>query len=1031
MKIAGGYLGKSGYCFLIIIVVGLISASCLKPVRRISICKLQGSGLTSPFNEQEVIVSGIVTVDLPDNTPGGFFIQDVECSNKSINGISSGVFIVSEANYDRVSIGDEVSLRGIVVEFSRETSILAREDSIQISSVANPLPDEVELVKTYQDDGVSLDYESSEGMLVILPAARVVKSGDMTGNFWVSPDLLWNENDNPDDMNGTRNSLRISHDQTNHHLNTAVVGDYVEHLAGVLRQDRDEYLLQLIEPARVVLKPAIDHQVIEITEKIAQDGREDFEYEYQEEEIKPSSTPIPTVTPTTYPVNLLITEILPNPKGREPDGEWIEIYNPDIYALPLTGIKVGDETTQRGKEGMLRFPDGYYIEANQVLVIAHNAAAFRSRYGFFPDFEFVDSDDLVPDMLPYSGWGGSSVQLSNGGDEVMVLDPWDKMVDLVCYGNTTFPTFHPAIPAPKEEQTLERYPPDKDRDKAGDWRVRSGGSPGKLDWSPPTQAASPTPSGEPTTEPSPAPSGTSTPFIPSATPAPVRLLISEVMANPLGDEPEGEWVEIYNPDIEPMPLTGVKIGDAAYSGDPEGMLVFPPGEVIKPGGLVLIAFQSTDFEMEYGFKPDYEISFSDSDVKQLLPYKNWAGEFIRFSNLGDEVVLLNGWNEIVDALAYGASTYEFFQPPVPTAPEGRSLVRVPHWVDTNSAADWEVAEDPSPGKPNVPLLTSTPGTSPSPSSTLTPGVTVSGTPTVTPSITSSPWISLTQTMQMTPSPATSPSQSSTITPTTTTSHTPTIMPSPSQSSEPSPSLSSTATPMKTATPVIPTATDTVTPSPSREPTITPGLSLTGSSTTDPTIAGTTVPTASITPIQPSSTPTPTSVEDPLIVLNEIHADPDPILGDANGDGVVHRDDDEFLELINLGESTLDLSGWVITDGVRTRYTFPPGLMISGHCGLIIFGGGSPTGDFGGSLVQVTGTLALNNTGDTVSLWDLEENLRLRISYGMEGGLNQSLTRYPDLTGSLPLTLHGEINPADNTLYSPGVKVDGTVFGICP
>jgi hypothetical protein len=106
-------------------------------------------------------------------------------------------------------------------------------------------------------------------------------------------------------------------------------------------------------------------------------------------------------------------------------------------------------------------------------------------------------------------------------------------------------------------------------------------------------------------------------------------------------------------------------------------------------------------------------------------------------------------------------------------------------------------------------------------------------------------------------------------------------------------------------------------------------------------------------------------------------------------------------------------------------------MISGNCSLIIFGGGSPSGDFGGSLVQVTGSLALNNTGDTVSLWDLEENLRLRISYGMEGGLNQSLTRFPDLTGSLPLTLHGEINQADNNLYSPGVKVDGTVFGICP
>lgn len=179
------------------------------------------------------------------------------------------------------------------------------------------------------------------------------------------------------------------------------------------------------------------------------------------------------------------------------------------------------------------------------------------------------------------------------------------------------------------------------------------------------------------------------------------------------------------------------------------------------------------------------------------------------------------------------------------------------------------------------------------------------------------------------------------------------------------------------------------------------------------------------------TPTPVTIEDEEIVLNEIHADPDQILGDSNGDGVIHSDDDEFLELINLTDSALDISEWVIADAVRPRFVFPSGTVLAGHCGLIVFGGGSPSGEFGGSLVLTAGSLALNNAGDTISVWDRDGRLRLRTSYGPEGGLNQSLTRNPDLTGHFPLEIHGEIPLAEGRRYSPGVKLDGSAFGICP
>ncbi len=1033
MRTNGGYKRTISCFFLIFLTSFLISVGCRKLKRRVTICDLQGSGLASPYDGQEVEVSGIVTVDLEDSTPAGFFIQDLDCGSSQENGISSGVFVLYESVFDRVSLGDKVTITGIVDEFFRETIIIAGEESIQILSVDNSFPDNVNLEKEIQNGGSAFDYESFEGMLVFVPAARVVRSADEKGNLWVLPEFEWKDHSLLDDTGDVRGMLQITYDQINSRLSSATVGDNILNLVGLLRQNQDGYVLQLIEPASVVLQPSNDSMAKSLFEDQSLEAGEDFTDKNQTPMISPSSTSIPTGTPTPYNVNLLITELLPNPKGKEPDGEWIEIYNPETFGLPLTGIKIGDETSPQGKEGMLRFPDGYTIGANEVLVIAHNASTFRSRYGFSPDFELVDSDYLIPDLLPCPEWGGNSIQFSNGGDEVLLLDPWGRVVDLLSYGSSEYPGFQPAVTAPKEGHTLERYPPDRDRDIAEDWRERIEGSPGKLDRSPPTPIMIPSSSPKPSKTPKPSPAKTSTPFIPSATPASIRLLLSEIMANPIGNEPEGEWIEIFNPEDEPMPLTGVKVGDAAHPGDPEGMLVFPPGAVIEPGGLILVAHQAAEFEASYGFKPDYEISASDPAVKKLIPYNVWAGGQIRLNNSGDEIVLLNGWDEIVDALAYGSSDLETFQPPVPAAPEGSSLARYPMGVDTGTNGDWEVSEIPSPGKVNPGPPTSTPTITPSAS--VTPTLAVTNSWTTTPEFTST--FTLPPTFQLTPSfTAISTIQE---TPTATASSialpTPTETPKPSPSPgltplvSPSPTTTAGQTATQSFTTLPPTIAETNTPSPTWIASMTPCPSF----TLTPTLMDTGSPevTVTLTPEQPSDTPTPVYIEDEEIVLNEVHADPDQILGDANGDGVISSDDDEFLELINLTDSELDISDWVIADAVRPRFTFPPGTVLAGHCGLIIFGGGSPSGEFGGSLVLTAGSLALNNTGDTISIWDRDGKLRMRTFYGPEGGLNQSLTRNPDLTGHFPLELHGEIPLAEGRSYSPGVKLDGSAFGICP
>ncbi|MDH3463768.1 MAG: ExeM/NucH family extracellular endonuclease, partial [Acidimicrobiia bacterium] len=168
------------------------------------------------------------------------------------------------------------------------------------------------------------------------------------------------------------------------------------------------------------------------------------------------------------------------------------------------------------------------------------------------------------------------------------------------------------------------------------------------------------------------------------------------------------------------------------------------------------------------------------------------------------------------------------------------------------------------------------------------------------------------------------------------------------------------------------------------------------------------------------------------VINEIHADPDGTpAGDANGDGTRDSKDDEFVEIINSSDADLDISGWTISDGFDVRHTFPAGTVVSNSCAVVVFGGGTPTGAFGGSSVQTasSGRLGLNNGGDSVTLKNGDAEI-VSYGYGGEGGDNQSLTRDPDVTGSAPLVKHSTATGSGGALFSPGTKVDGSVLDGC-
>jgi len=174
---------------------------------------------------------------------------------------------------------------------------------------------------------------------------------------------------------------------------------------------------------------------------------------------------------------------------------------------------------------------------------------------------------------------------------------------------------------------------------------------------------------------------------------------------------------------------------------------------------------------------------------------------------------------------------------------------------------------------------------------------------------------------------------------------------------------------------------------------------------------------------------------PLIIINEVLYDPPSgNTGDANGDGTREAQEDEFIEFYNMG-GQIDISGYTISDAAQERHEFPSGTIIPANGVLVLFGGGNPTGSFGGAIIQTAsgGLLNMNNSGDMVTMHDSNGNEILTFDIEpLSNNPDESYTRYPDLN-DIPnengdiFFQHAGIPDADGRLFSPGTKLDGTNF----
>lgn len=156
-----------------------------------------------------------------------------------------------------------------------------------------------------------------------------------------------------------------------------------------------------------------------------------------------------------------------------------------------------------------------------------------------------------------------------------------------------------------------------------------------------------------------------------------------------------------------------------------------------------------------------------------------------------------------------------------------------------------------------------------------------------------------------------------------------------------------------------------------------------------------------------------------LMINELLADP-PVGFDANGDGTADPTADEFVELVNVGGAPLDLSGAVLSDLVGPRATLPAGTTLAPGAVLVVFGGGSPAA-IPGAQVVTAGALRLNNDGDTLTIRGADGAVLASLSYGVEGGHDESLVRAQEKDPGAAMIGHTSVSaqPA-----SPGRRASG-------
>ena len=167
-----------------------------------------------------------------------------------------------------------------------------------------------------------------------------------------------------------------------------------------------------------------------------------------------------------------------------------------------------------------------------------------------------------------------------------------------------------------------------------------------------------------------------------------QIILSEIMFDPAGGNPDLEYLELYNAGDSPVPLDGWKL-DKGVSFD------FPPGSLLKPGqSLVVVGFDLNANDKLAAFRAAYNVG------PKVPILGGWKGNL---NNGGETIALLRPDTPPPDdpthvpMVVEEAVTYSN-APPWPADSNGTSLVRKKKDVWSNDPSGWERSTGtPSPG----------------------------------------------------------------------------------------------------------------------------------------------------------------------------------------------------------------------------------------------------------------------------------------------------------------------------------------------
>lgn len=156
---------------------------------------------------------------------------------------------------------------------------------------------------------------------------------------------------------------------------------------------------------------------------------------------------------------VLITEVFYNVDavhGKDPDNEWVEIYNGTNATVSLSGWSI------QNSGGSDTIPAGVTLGSKKYLVIVPSSEFLT----YWPSATSVSLGSLL----------GSG--LANAGDVVRLKNNSNLTVDAVSWGTNTS-AFSPAVKTVPKGYSMARTPATIDTDKASNWISRASPTPGR------------------------------------------------------------------------------------------------------------------------------------------------------------------------------------------------------------------------------------------------------------------------------------------------------------------------------------------------------------------------------------------------------------------------------------------------------------------------------------------------------------------------------------------------------------------------